>query len=207
VWAIWNDLADWITYGFTRPMPHVVEGIPIVTAKNVSGGEINFSTAAFTTVQAFLQLSEKDIPRPGELLLTKDGSIGRVAVVPKRQRFCVNQSVAVIRFGGLSADCNFLRYVIEAPFTQERIQEAARGSAIQHIAITAFGLLPVPVPPLEEQREIVRRVTHLFAMTDGLLGRTETAVRRVGLASKAVLSKAFRGELTTARGEAGQRRP
>jgi len=194
-WAIWNDLEDWITYGFTRPMPHVEDGIPIVTAKNVSGGRIDFANVAFTTEEAFAELSQKDIPRPGELLLTKDGSIGRVAVVPEGRRFCVNQSVAVIRFGGLSAEGTFLRYLIEAPLTQALVQEAARGSAIQHIAITAFGRLPVPVPPLEEQCEIVRRVDQLMTLADGLRERIETAGRHLERSSQSILAKAFRGDL------------
>ncbi len=165
-WARWNDLADWITYGFTRPMPHVQSGIPIVTARHVADSEIDFERVDFTTPEAFEKLSDKDRPKPGEILVTKDGSIGRAAVVRSDRNFCINQSVAVVRFGGLSADPDYLCMFIEAPLTQKLVDEGAKGSAIRHISITAFGEFPVAVPPLEEQQEIVRRVTEFRRIAD-----------------------------------------
>lgn len=99
-WVTWDDLVDWITYGFTRLMPHVDSGIPIITAKNVYGSRIHFDRIHHTTDKAFVELSEKDRPQKGEILLTKDGSIGRAAIVNTEDSFCVNQSVAVLRFGG-----------------------------------------------------------------------------------------------------------
>ena len=81
-WVCWDDLADWITYGFTRPMPHVPHGIPIVTATNVRDGFLDFSQLEYTTKKAFAELSEKDKPRRNEILITKDGAIrGRAALV------------------------------------------------------------------------------------------------------------------------------
>jgi type I restriction enzyme S subunit len=55
--------------------------------------------------------------------------------------------------------------------------------------------LTIPVPPLEEQREIVRRVDQLLALADGLTRRIEIASTRVDRSSQAVLARAFRGEL------------
>lgn len=200
-WAIWNDLADWITYGFTRPMPHVESGIPIVTAKNVVGGAIDFSSVDFTTEAAFEALSAKDIPMRGEILLTKDGSIGRAAVVSDGQRFCINQSVAVIRFGGLSADPGYLTRVIESKFTQDRIEEESKGSAIRHISITTFGTLPVPLPPLEEQQEIARRVDALFRLAERVEQQVVRAASQAERLTQSILAKAFRGELVPTEAE------
>ena len=44
-WGTWNQLSNWVTYGFTRPMPHIKEGVPIVTAKGVNKGRIDFDGA------------------------------------------------------------------------------------------------------------------------------------------------------------------
>jgi len=93
-WVTWNDLADWITYGFTRPIPHVAEGIPIITAKNVRDGFLDFSQPECTTTEAFAELSEKDKPRRNEILITKDGAIrGRASLVETDEPFCISQAV------------------------------------------------------------------------------------------------------------------
>src|SRR3990170_4899777 len=54
VWVNWRTLSEWITYGFTRPMPHVEQGIPIVTAKNIMDGRIDLNNTHKTTDTAFL---------------------------------------------------------------------------------------------------------------------------------------------------------
>jgi type I restriction enzyme S subunit len=78
-------------------MPDAEDGPWKLTAKDVVDGRINYSTARRTTLTAFTNnLTDKSRPRLGDVLLTKDGSIGRVAVVD-REGICINQSVALIR--------------------------------------------------------------------------------------------------------------
>jgi type I restriction enzyme S subunit len=195
-WVCWDDLADWITYGFTRPMPHVTKGIPIITAKNVRDGFLDFSQPEFTTTEAFTELSEKDKPRRSEILITKDGAIrGRAALVQTDEPFCISQAVAVVRFGGLTAHEPFLLRVVQSRFTQDLIEAESMGTAIPHISITNFGRFPVPLPSLPEQREIVRRVEGLFALADQLEVRLATARRQVDALTPSLLARAFRGEL------------
>jgi type I restriction enzyme S subunit len=167
-WVRWRDISDWITYGFTRPMPHVPKGIPIVTAKNVIDRRINFETIDHTTKEAYEKLSPKDRPRKGDILLTKDGSIGRAAIVRDSFEFCINQSVAVIWLEASCIDSRYLLCVIDSPITQEPIWEKAKGAAIKHISITDFGKLLLPVPPLPEQQRIVAKVDQLMKLCDEL---------------------------------------
>ncbi|MBA3355580.1 MAG: restriction endonuclease subunit S [Pyrinomonadaceae bacterium] len=55
--------------------------------------------------------------------------------------------------------------------------------------------LPLPVPPYEEQQEIVRCVEALFKTADALEGRYRTAKAYVDKLTQSILAKAFRGEL------------
>jgi type I restriction enzyme, S subunit len=95
-WARWDQITDWITYGFTRPMPHTNDGVPIITGKNVNQGKIILETAHRTSMTAYQELNDKDRPKRGDILVTKDGSIGRTAIVQNEEPFCINQSVAVL---------------------------------------------------------------------------------------------------------------
>lgn len=56
--------------------------------------------------------------------------------------------------------------------------------------------IPVPLPPLPEQQEIVRRVEQLFAYADTIERQVEAAQQRVNQLTQSILAKAFRGELT-----------
>jgi type I restriction enzyme S subunit len=63
--------------------------------------------------------------------------------------------------------------------------------------------LPVPVPSIEEQSEIIRRVVHLLALADALQERITVAERKVDHTSQALVAKAFSGGFELAVGRGG----
>ena len=142
-----------ITYGFTNPMPDADEGPWKLTAKDVVDGRINYDTARRTTQDAFDRLTDKSRPRVGDVLLTKDGSIGRVAVVD-REGICINQSVALIRPNARIIP-DFLKYLLFSPHYQKVMEGDSDGSTIKHIYITRVDKMQVAVPPVEEQKKFL----------------------------------------------------
>ncbi len=167
-WTRWDQITDWITYGFTRPMPHEAVGVPIVTGKNVNHGRIIYETADRTPQAAYNTLSDKDKPQTGDILITKDGSIGRTAVVEGGKIFCINQSVAVLWLRSCHLNRRFLQMVLDCPATQLALLERTAGVAIKHISINDLGKMAFPLPPLPEQHRIVAKVNELTAICDQL---------------------------------------
>ncbi|KIA78871.1 hypothetical protein QR66_19090 [Chromobacterium piscinae] len=146
-----------ITYGFTNPMPDASEGPWKLTAKDVVDGRINYGTARRTTIEAFEKLlTDKSRPKIGDVLLTKDGSIGRVAVAD-RPGICINQSVALLRPNERITP-PFLKYLLMAPYYQAVMEGDSDGSTIKHIYITRVDKMQVAIPPLDEQNRIVELV-------------------------------------------------
>ena len=79
---------------------------------------------------------------------------------------------------------------------RERMVEKSKSSAGQNgVSGSDVKAQPVPLPPLAEQQEIVRRVSALFARADAIEVRAAAALKRVESLAQAVLAKAFRGEL------------
>ena len=196
-WAFtsWGAVSEWITYGFTRPMPSTADGVKLLTAKDVFPFDIRMKQAGCTELGAFSALSEKDKPDPGDLLITKDGSIGRAALVREHGEFCINQSVAVCWLRSTTMNKDYLELVANTEFTQKFVTEKAKGMAIQHLSITDFAQCPIPVPSLKEQTEIVSRVETLFALADKVQSQYTAARARIDKLTASILAKAFRGEL------------
>lgn len=130
-WAFtsWGKMSEWITYGFTRPMPSTSEGMKLVTAKDVLNFMLRIGSAGYTTEEAFLSLSDKDRPQRGDLLITKDGTIGRAALVSTDEQFCINQSVAVCWLRSTSMNKRFLELIANTEFTQRFVFEKSKGMA------------------------------------------------------------------------------
>ena len=196
-WATWDQLSNWVTYGFTRPVPHTESGIPIVTARHIRGGQIAFEGCHRTTQEVFDDLSEKDRPRKNDILITKDGTIGRAAVVESEVAFCINQSVTVVWLRSCPCDRRYLLAVIESPLTQRPIEEKARGVAIQHLSITDFAKLPLPLPPLADQARISKAVSVQVSIVASLEREVETELLRCAVLRRAILRDAFGGELVS----------
>jgi len=192
-WSTWDEISTWVTYGFTRPMEHVQTGVPIVTAKHVAKGRIDFVNTHKTPVTAYENLSEKDRPQCGDILITKDGTIGRAAVVPEHSGFCINQSVAVIWLRNCPLSRQFLLAVIQSGLTQGPIAERARGVAIKHLSITDFAKLPVPVAPLEEQSVVTQSLDAQLSIVEEVENEATSELLRCSRLRQSILSLAFSG--------------
>jgi len=142
----------WITYGFTNPMPTTKRGPLKLTAKNIRDGRIDYLSARHTSKEAFDKLTKKSKPKVNDILLTKDGTLGRVAVVD-RSNICINQSIALLR-PNKRIDPYFLKYLLQAPYYQNKMEQDASGTTIKHIYITKVDKMKVAVPPINIQRKI-----------------------------------------------------
>ena len=103
-----------LTYGFTNPMPTEDYGPAMLTANDIGWGTVLYEQARSTSEVAFREmLTDKSRPKAGDLLLTKDGTLGRVAVHDGRPA-CINQSVALIRPDTRIMSSEFLCSLLQA---------------------------------------------------------------------------------------------
>ena len=162
-----------ITYGFTNPMPTTGVGPYMLTAKDIFNGKIQYKTARRTTSEAYEKLlTEKSRPKFDDILITKDGSIGRVAIVDQ-ENICISQSVALIRPNKRILPL-FLKYLLESDQYQQLIDIDATGSTIQHIYITKINKMMVAVPDNAEQKTIAAVLSSLDDKIDLLHRQNQT---------------------------------
>ncbi len=88
----------------------------------------------------------------------------------------------------------FLAYIIRANI--KYYEGKATSTTISYLNKTACNSLPIPLPAIEEQTEIVARVEQLFAYAEQIEQRVKDAQARVNHLTQAILAKAFSGELT-----------
>ena len=150
-----EDFSKYISYGFTNPMPSTTEGPWMITAFDIGDGIIKYKQARHTSMYSFNhQLTPKSKPSKGDLLITKDGTLGRVAIVDS-EYLCINQSVACIQ-PLQNADISFLFHYLQAQNTQERMLADAGGSAIKHIYVSKLRNLEIVYPGRKEREKIVK---------------------------------------------------
>lgn len=142
---------------------------------------------------------------PGDLLVVEgNGSaaeIGRAAIWHGEVADCVHQN-HIIRVRPVEMIPDFLELFWNSPIGAREVASLAVTSAgLYSLSTKKIGAVPVPVPPLDEQREVVRQAEALLAVADSVAARVADAQQRVGRSSQAVLAKAFRGDLVATSSE------
>lgn len=188
-----GQMSKYITYGFTNPMPTTNDGPWLLTAADINYGYVDFGRARHTSATAFSRkLTNKSRPQPGDILITKDGTLGRVAKL-KVSGVCVNQSVAVVRPTEASWS-DYMETYLLSPMGQGSMLSDSGGSTIKHLYISKLAKLPIPLPPREEALRIVEvtkqwelvqrfdsgRLTKLRLLKEGLMVDLLTGRMRVG---------------------------
>jgi type I restriction enzyme S subunit len=192
-WVSVDALAERVVDGVHKTPTYVEEGIPFLTVRNLTAGKgISFDNVRYITQAAHDEYIRRTHPEPGDILISKDGTIGVTRAVRTDRPFSIFVSLAMVK--PLVYDMSdYLELALSSPLVQR--QMLGVGSGLQHLVLRDLKADGIPVPPMDEQAEIVRRVDQLLALADSLQQRIEIASTRVARSSQAVLAKAFRGQL------------
>ena len=116
--------------------------------------------------------------------------------ISKNQEFYFNQRVGCIRCS-MSKISNYIYYILKVKFILDQIFATETGSVNQgNISIKAIASLTIPLPPLEEQQEIVRILDEVLENENKVKELLELE-ERIDILEKSILNKAFKGELGT----------
>lgn len=170
-WSQLGEVAFKLTDGSHNPPRDSGRGIPMLSSQNVNFGRIDFGCPSrYLTVEDFVKEDARTEARPGDVLLTIVASLGRAAVVPpEAPQFALQRSVAVI---GTPIDSEFLAYQLIAPKCLHYYETHGKGTAQKGIYLGKLAVMPIAVPPLEEQHRIVQKVDELMALCDRLEQQT-----------------------------------
>lgn len=192
-WVAVGTLASKVADGVHKKPNYVDIGIPFITVRNMTkGAGIDFSETSFVSEDDHREFCKRTRPERDDILVSKDGTLGVVRLVDTDREFSIFVSVALIKLHDKSMS-RYVRIALESPEVQR--QMVGVGSGLQHIHLRDLRQDVIPMPPVDEQAEIVRRVESLLAIADSVDTRLKCAIDTVSVLSSALLSKAFRGEL------------
>jgi type I restriction enzyme S subunit len=160
------------------------------------GREVKLSEAFHISKERYDE-SPEIMLQNDDILLCKDGAgIGKIGIVKNLEEpASINSSLLLIRSGKYFVP-EFLYFFLAGPKMQRLVQERMTGSAVPHLFQRDVKEFVLEIPPISEQREIVRRVEELLAFADRIEAKASSARGKVNKLTQSILAKAFRGELT-----------
>lgn len=151
------ELSLFVTDGIHKTPKYSENDLPFIQVNNIKEGVIDFKQNVKYVSDDWEQITLKRYsPKSGDILITKDGTIGIASMVPiDFVKFSIFVSVASIRPKVKMIMPKFLEIMINSPIVQKQIYRQTRGAVLVHLLLEEIRKLLIPVPPFEIQENIV----------------------------------------------------
>lgn len=133
----------------------------------------------------FIQLKNKD------LLITKDGTIGKLAVVSELNKpACLNSGIFVVRSLNPDFSTRFLFWVLKSKSFTQYNDLTAYGSTIQHLYQNVFVEFQFAFPSVETQTAIATYLDHKTSQIDSIIANKQKLIALYEEEKQTIINKA-----------------
>ena len=198
-----EDLCDFITKGTTPPKNDLFSGygdIPFIKVYNLTkNGRLDFSIdPTFVSKQTHDSFLSRSKVYPNDVLMNIVGPpLGKVSIVPSTyDEWNINQAIAIYRSGILLP--KFLSEFLLFERTVSYMMSQSKATAGQfNLTLEICRDLPIPVPTIEEQQEIVIKLEEQLTNIDTISADIDIQLSKTETLRQSILKKAFSGQLVS----------
>lgn len=156
-----------ISYGIIKLGAEDPKGVRVLRCSDVKE---NYIVPDFvrTVEETLSQQFSRTVLQGGEIVINVRGTLGGCAVVPHEMcGYNVAREVAVIRQCD-SVNAQYIVFLLLSGYFQKYMFHGLRGIAYKGLNMGTLALLPVPLPPLAEQKRIVARLEEILPLCERL---------------------------------------
>ncbi len=176
---------------------YVPEGIPIVSSSDFTGDDNIDPSQAKKVHESFYETTlGRYSVGVDDVIFSRKGKVGYARLHPKGIRLAMTHTLCVMKPHRVKLEPRYLLHFARSPIFLEELT----GTMNPNVGVPTLGLqvirnAGIPLPPLAEQRRIVKELDALYVEVDALKSmQADTAVELDAL-TPSILDKAFRGEL------------
>ena len=170
------------------------EGIPFVTQKNITPSGFDLTNTKRISLQDHEKFYKRSNVEYGDIIIAMIGANrGMSCIVNTREVFSI-KNVGLIKKSE-KTNQEYLAYYLKSEVAQKYVSDASNGGAQEFIGLTSLRKFPIPLPPLSEQKRIVKELDTLSEKTKALCAIYENQIADCEELKKSLLAKAFEGNL------------
>ena len=176
-------------------------GIPFYRAREIGvlADKGKVDNDLFVSEELYNDFAKSGVPHPGDLMVTAVGTLGKVYVVQPQDRFYYKDAsvICLENFGRIIPE--YLQLVMISPYMTSLIKSKSTGTTVGTITIVCAKQYLIPIPPLNEQRKIIKRLGNLklliesYAEEESALSKLNTQFPEI--LKKSILQYAVQGKL------------
>jgi type I restriction enzyme, S subunit len=154
-----SDCCELITDGTHITPNYKLEGIKFLSSKNISPFLIDFDDTKYISKEEYFRLGKANCnPKPGDILISKSGKTGTVALYRNNHEVCsLFEGVALVRYKGTD-DLDFIVTFLNSSGGWYQFRRLAKTMVITHIHLEEIRKVKIPKPIQEAQTYIGDKV-------------------------------------------------
>ena len=131
------------------------QGKIVVRNNNIKNGRIDISSPSYTDEEHYKQRTKRAVPRPGDIIITREAPIGEVGMIPDGVECCLGQRMVLLRPNPDVCNNYYLLYSLQSRFVQHQISwSEGTGTTVSNLRIPHLQQIKIPYLPLKQQEKI-----------------------------------------------------
>ena len=125
------------------------EGYPILRVEDINNTFIDFNKCLKVSYQVLLDQNKNYTPKLGDIVITRVGSFGRIALIETNNQFCLGQNISII---SPKIDYKFLYYYLRSNYVQKYIYGNSNGSSYKSLSLQRIRDIPIEITDLNQNK-------------------------------------------------------
>ncbi|EQB9114861.1 restriction endonuclease subunit S [Campylobacter upsaliensis] len=171
------------------------EGAYLVTGNDFDNNEVIWDKCRRVSEERFYEDPNIHLQN-NDLLITKDGTIGKTAIVnncPKQAT--LNSGIFLVRTMKEMCFVKYLFFIINSQYFKEFVNVKTSGSTIKHLYQSDFHDLKIPLPPLQEQKQIANFLDKKCEKINSVIEKTKKQIELIKEYKNTLINEAICGRI------------
>jgi type I restriction enzyme, S subunit len=179
-----------ITDGAHKTPTYTTEGVPFLRVTDIKSGQLDQSSFKFIPIEEHLELTRRCRPEKGDVLLSKNGTIGIPRLIDWDWEFSIFVSLALLKIKDINKILpEFLEMLLVSPSLTSQMFATSKQGTVTNLHLEEIRKFKIHLPPPEEQFEIVRKYRSL----NGLIGNYSLLIEKKSLLKRGLSSDLLSG--------------
>ena len=165
-----NKLVDKITDGTHKTPTYTESGIPFLRVTDIQKSEIDWSNVKYISQEEHVELIKRCNPEIGDILYSKNGTIGIPKIIDWDNEFSIFVSLCLIKMKKQES-CIYNKYLeqfLKSDSCMRQIRLRAKQGTVTNLHLEEIRELIIPIPTIKEQEKIASILSNVDEQIDNV---------------------------------------
>lgn len=186
-----QEVCTKITDGTHHTPTYTDSGVHFLRVTDINKAKVNWNNTKFVSKEEHLDLIKRCHPEKGDVLYSKNGTIGVPRLIDWDTEFSIFVSLCLIKPKKELLLGGYLESFLKTPFALKQATARAKSATVTNLHLVEIKEIKLPIPPLDVQRDWLDFVSnHKDMMT-----KLEHSMNEANNQFNSISQQAFSGEL------------